>query len=112
MEIKTENVNKAFIIKPYGEIDLNTSPQLRKILQETLKNNKLPILIDLENVRYMDSSGLATLVEIFQQTIKQKRKFSIFSLTDTVKNVFSITRLDEIFSIHPTRTKALEELVD
>ena len=110
MEIKTEKLNKATILRPYGEIDLNSSPQLRKALQTAIKDDNSPILIDLENVKYMDSSGLATLVEVFQQTTKNNRKFSIFSLKDAVKNIFSITRLDEIFSIYPSQSKALEEL--
>lgn len=110
MNIDIERKNNTVIIKPLGEIDLHNSPQLRKTLQEVIKNDTAILLIDLEGVSYMDSSGLATLVEAFQHISKQGKKFALFSLQDTVKNIFSIARLDEIFAIYPSLEKALKEL--
>lgn len=110
MEIKIENINNIIIVIPQGEIDMHNSPQLRKTLQEATKDNPANLLIDLEAVTYMDSSGLATLVEIFQSVQKNGKKLALSSPMDTVKNIFSITRLDEIFPIYPSREEALKEL--
>lgn len=111
MEIQVEYKNNTVIIKPSGEIDLHNSPQLRKTLHEVIGKNTANILIDLGEVTYMDSSGLATLVEAFQQTSKQGKKLILCSPKDTVKNIFSITRLEEIFLIYPSMEEALKELV-
>lgn len=110
MDINIEHKDNTVIIKPFGEIDLHNSPQLRKTLQEVIKQDTANLLIDLEAVSYMDSSGLATLVEVFQHIQKLGKKLALFSLQDTVKNIFSITRLDEIFPIYPSRKEALKEL--
>lgn len=110
MNINIERKPNTVIIKPLGEIDLHNSPQLRKTLQEVIKQNTVNLLINLEAVSYVDSSGLATLVEVFQQISKQGKKLALFSLQDTVKNVLSITRLDEIFPIYPSLEEALKEL--
>lgn len=110
MEINVEHKNDTVIIKPLGEIDLHNSPQLRKTLQEITEKDTVNLLINLEAVSYMDSSGLATLVEVFQRISGLGKKLALFSLQDTVKNIFSITRLDEIFPIYPSLEEALKEL--
>lgn len=110
MNINIERQDNVVIVKPDGEIDLHNSPQLRKTLQDLTKENQPNLLIDLESVSYMDSSGLATLVEVFQSIQKQGKKLALSSPVDTVKNIFTITRLDEIFSIYPTQKEALKEL--
>ena len=108
MDIKIDRLEDAVIIKPQGEIDLHSSPQLRAILQEKIKEGPREVLIDLGGVNYMDSSGLATLVEAFQAIKKEGKIMAIYGLTDTVKNILSITRLDEIFLIFDSQAEAIK----
>lgn len=110
MEIQIEHENSTLIVKPKGEIDLHNSPQFRKTLQDVSNENFSALLVDLESVSYMDSSGLATLVEVFQNTTKTGKKLGLFSLQDSVKNILSITRLDEIFPIYSSRNEAIKEI--
>lgn len=110
METKIDTVDKVVVVRASGEIDLNNSPQFRGVLKDALKTDKINIAIDLTNVSYMDSSGLATLVEALQKVKKTERKLALFSLTTTVKNIFSISRLDEIFPIYSSESEALKEL--
>ena len=110
MDIKIDRVEDIIVIKPQGEIDLHSSPQLRAILQDNIKDATLGVLIDLGRVNYMDSSGLATLAEAFQVIKKEGKKMAICALTDTVKNILSITRLDEIFPVFGSQEEALKEL--
>lgn len=99
MQIKTELRDNINIINLSGEIDLSNSPILRKKLRE-LTNNKSPnILVDLSEVPYMDSSGLATLVEAMQRVNKNNGTFKLKGIKGTVKNIFEISRLTEVFSI-------------
>jgi anti-sigma B factor antagonist len=93
-----------------GDIDLETSPQLRDYLKP-LSSKKTPaLLLDFGGVEYIDSSGLATLIEYFQGSQSFKGKLALASLNPRVKNVFEIVRLEQIFSIHPDVPTALAAL--
>ncbi len=98
------------VIKIGGEIDLYSSPQLRKTILESIKARPLAILIDLENVRYMDSSGVATLIEGLKQANQYQGRFAIAGLQPEVKEVFELTRLDKVFEIYYDSDTALETI--
>ena len=75
LEVNIENKNDAVIVNIQGEVDLYSSPEVRKTIL-TLTKQKLPaIIINLAKVTYMDSSGIATLVEGLQQTGKYKGSY-------------------------------------
>ncbi len=97
-EVKIDD-SKAYI-KLKGEIDLNSSPEVRTVIQEILDNKRTPlVIIDLHNVPYMDSSGVATLVEVFQKVNRYNGKLILTGLQERVKSVFEIAKLTEIFDI-------------
>lgn len=96
MQIKTVLKDAAAVIIPSGEIDLSNSPVLRKKLMGLTNTN---ILVDLSDVTYMDSSGLATLIEAMQKTTKKGGTFKLTGIKGPVKNILEIARLTEIFSI-------------
>lgn len=82
-----------------GEIDLYNSPKLREKLSVLINCNNPDILVDLSGVTYMDSSGLATLVEAMQKVKKNNGEFKLTGVKGAVKNIFEIARLTEIFDI-------------
>ena len=90
-----------------GEIDLQHSPELRKILQGKLKAKCMGLIIDFSGVEYIDSSGLATLVEYRRDSQKYNGQFSLASLSTRVRTIFELVRLNEIIPIHPTLGEAL-----
>lgn len=90
-----------------GEIDLHRSPQVKESL-EPLITQKLPrILVDFSGVTYVDSSGLATMIETLQRIQSYGGKFAMFGLRDSVRSIFEIARLDQIFSIFPDEAAAV-----
>jgi len=93
-----------------GEVDLQSSPKLRELLQSKAKVKCPKLLINLEKVAYIDSSGLATLIEYFQTSRPYKGSLALCNLTPRVKNVFEIARLDQIFAIHPGEAEAVAAL--
>lgn len=105
MQITKELKNGINIISVSGEIDLSNSPKLRDAFK---KLEGLDLLIDLSAVTYMDSSGVATLVEAMQKVSKNNGKFKLCGLTGEAKNIFEIARLDEVFSIYEDIKSALE----
>ncbi len=106
LEVKTKTDGQFTVVEVGGEVDLYSSPELRKALLD-LTNSKVPtILVDLARVKYMDSSGVATLVEALQQVGKYKGKLKLANLRDAVKDVFELSRLDKVFDIYGTLEQA------
>lgn len=106
MEIHLRELDKALIVDITGEIDLFTSPRLREFLLPLYKMDQRPILLNLNAVEYIDSSGLATLIEGLQISRKNARKYGLFGLSQRVRNVFEVSRLTEAFLIFPDESTA------
>ncbi len=93
-----------------GDIDLETSPQLREFLRPKSTRKTPILLLDFSGVNYIDSSGLATLIEYFQAVQAYGGKLALASLSPRVKNVFEIVRLEQIFTLYPDVPSALTAL--
>ena len=83
---------------------MSSSTKVRDILAPLFQENNKTIIVDLSGVSYIDSSGIATLVEGFQWSHSSQNKFRLVSLTLGVKDVFEITRLLTVFD---TKEEAL-----
>lgn len=97
----------AAIVQVVGDVDLNRSPALQEALLELLEKNPSTVVIDLAGVGYMDSSGVASLVKLLSRVRQKGVSLKLAALTDRVRNIFEITRLDSVFEIHGTREEAL-----
>src|ERR1700677_1409352 len=93
-----------------GDIDLETSPQLREFLKPKSAKKTPKLLLEFSGVSYIDSSGLLTPIEYFQAVQGYGGKLALASLSPRVKNVFEIVRLEQIFSLHPDIPSALTAL--
>lgn len=89
-----------------GEIDLENAGEVRKALLNSLKQKK-DLLIDLSAVSYIDSSGIASLVEGLQVARKQKNELSLVSVSTRALRVLELARLDKVFAIHADVASAL-----
>ena len=87
------------IVTLTGEIDLETSPQARQVLLHTV-DLSTKLLIDMASVTYIDSSGIATLVEVFQRAKKKGNVVAFICLNPAVMRVLMLARLDKVFVIH------------
>jgi anti-sigma B factor antagonist len=95
------------IVDVTGDIDMATSPSLRRTLLETLK--KIPrLVVNLHEVQYVDSSGIASLVEVLKEARDQKKRLILFGLNPTVREALQLMRLTKIFEIQETEEEALE----
>jgi anti-sigma B factor antagonist len=90
-----------------GDIDLHSSIELRQHLLELLAKKPPVIVLNLGGVDFMDSSGLATLVEALQLSRRAGGQIRLVSLKQRVKNLLEISRLDAIFKIFPSEAEAL-----
>ncbi|MCE2968132.1 MAG: STAS domain-containing protein [Phycisphaerales bacterium] len=106
LRLTVQTEKGAIVITPSGDIDLNGSPALRAELKKhNVKGSRL--VVDLTGVPYMDSSGLATLVEAMQASRKNGWTLVLCALTDRVRSIFAIAKLDSVFTIVPTKADAL-----
>ncbi|MCG8619519.1 MAG: STAS domain-containing protein [Desulfobacterales bacterium] len=105
--INTKEENGIALIFVEGEIDMFTSPNLRDTMLPFFKPSTPGVVVDLSGVSFMDSSGIATLVEGLQWSKKEDRKFILTGLGDTVFNALSLTKLDKVFAIEPDADAAL-----
>ena len=90
-----------------GEIDLHVSPEVAKSLRTMTESKPKRLVVDLTNVTYLDSSGLAVLIEGMQNVQKYGGKFGLAGVQEDVKHVFDIARLDQVFEIYPDVDTAL-----
>lgn len=93
-----------------GDIDLQHSPKMRQLLQAKASHQVPLLLLDFTDVKYIDSSGLATLVEYYQKSRSYSGRIAMAGLSSRVRNVFDLVRLSEIFSIYPSVAEARQAL--
>lgn len=91
-----------------GEIDLHVSPRIAATLSAAVKDKPRKLVVDMSKVTYIDSSGLAVLIEAMQNVERYGGKFALAGLQDKVRPIFEIARLDQIFRIFPNAKAALE----
>src|SRR4029077_10010875 len=90
-----------------GEIDLHVSPNVTASLNLMIEKKPRQLIVDLSRVTYIDSSGLAALIEGMQNVEKYGGKFALAGLPDTIRAIFEIARLDQVFQIFPDVDAAL-----
>lgn len=107
MIISVRESGAAHVVDLDGEVDLGTSPHLRRALFDVLaKTSKLAV--NLRALRYIDSSGIATLIEVLKDAQRLRKEFVLFGLSPAVQDVFRLTHVNRIFRIVETEEQAVE----
>src|SRR5438876_1779584 len=106
----TARTGESFVaIALVGEIDLNNSPELRRVLLGLIQTNQPKrLVLNLEKVPYMDSSAIAVLVESLQKMRKISGKIFLTNLQPRVKGLIEIARLNTIFILLKDEQEAIE----
>ena len=106
MDINISDQNGVQVVAISGEVDLSTSPQVRDALLECIKGAK-SVVVDLSGVSYIDSSGVASLVEAYQTAKSKGLGFALAQISETPLRVLKLARLDQVFVIHDTVDEAV-----
>ena len=109
MKIREEKINDVIICAAEGEVNINNSPELRKAFDAIIKRSEKKVLVNFSAVSYIDSSGLATLIEMFQRLKKIGGHLRFCNMDQKVKNVFEITKLHKLFEIFDSQESALKD---
>jgi anti-sigma B factor antagonist len=94
LDLATEITPGETIVHGSGTLWFDTAPLLRMTVEPLLEKNKI-VVIDLENVGHLDSTGLGTLRQLYDSATAANCQFKIANLNQRLKKLFSITRLDE-----------------
>lgn len=105
MQISTNDFDRFKVIQLSGEVDLHNSRDLKKILLQNIEKS-CHLLIDFSELEYIDSSGIATLVEAFNGSKAKKLDFHIVGAKGAPLQVLQLTRLDSVFSLLETAEQA------
>ena len=100
LDVKVEDDGAGVVqVTVEGVVNIHTSPELRGILKPLFVESSKEIHVSLADVLFMDSSGIATLVEGLQWAKQSGGRFVLHDLKDTVRDVFALAKLDTIFEI-------------
>jgi anti-sigma B factor antagonist len=110
MKHSIETLGGIEVLKLHGEIDLKVSPDLRGLLTKKAQAPQDYFIFDLQDVSYIDSSGLATFVEFFQLTREKNSNILMAGLKPRVRSIFELVRLEELFIFCDCVADAIEKV--
>lgn len=101
MKIDSREIDGAVVVALSGDVDLQHSPTVRKHLMELMFERR-PVVVDLGAVAYIDSSGIASLVEAYQLARKNGTRFVLAAVSAPAMRVLQLARLDKVFALADT----------
>jgi len=108
MNISIRQFANAAVVDVDGDITLHNSPEVRKVLLDLLKQQRLPrVVVNLEKAKYIDSAGVASLVEALKASREMKSGFALYGLSRTAREVLELTRLVKVFEIYDSEQEAV-----
>ena len=107
MKIVRENHGRTALLSVAGQGDMRTSPDLRRHLRRAVRDRCPLVVVDLHGVDFIDSSGLATLIEAVKDLSQHSGQLKLVGLGPAVRKLFDLSNLTSIFDIHDTREDAL-----
>ncbi|KPJ89023.1 MAG: anti-anti-sigma factor [Gammaproteobacteria bacterium SG8_11] len=105
MQYSIESKGPFTVILLSGDVDLQYSPEARQQILKYL-NEGHHVMVDLGQVKYIDSSGVASLVEGYQVAKSKNLQFGLLSVSDSAMQVLQLARLDQVFPIY----KSIDEV--
>jgi anti-sigma B factor antagonist len=108
VQISVRRMDSVVIFDVSGDIDLANSPEMRRALLNEVREKRMPrVLLNLSDVRYIDSSGVASLIESLKAARDIGSRFILFGLSGPAREVLQLSRLLKVFEIYDTEIEAL-----
>lgn len=104
--IDVRRANAHAIVDVKGEIDVYTAPKLREKLIELVSEGSHDVVVNLEGVDFLDSTGLGVLVGALKRVKAHDGSLSLICTQDKILKIFKITGLTKVFSIHSSEEEA------
>lgn len=110
MEIKTKKIGKHTLVNLDGRLDITHSDEVEAKLLEDVQSGEGDIIINLEAISYISSSGIRIFVGMVRELEKQGRKLKLCCITPPVKKVFDVVELLDLFEVYETESEAISSL--
>ncbi|MBF0569177.1 MAG: STAS domain-containing protein [Candidatus Omnitrophica bacterium] len=110
MDIALEKINDITLVSLKGELNMENTHRLRGTFKKILKEKKAKVLIDFDDVPFIDSSGIALLIEIVQSFGKANGRMCLCHINSKILSVFEITKVSKLFGIYDSHEEALRSL--
>jgi anti-sigma B factor antagonist len=107
LSLDTETKGDRTVVKVGGEIDVYTAPKLREKLIDLVSGGSYHIVVDMENVDFLDSTGLGVLVGGLKRVRAHDGSLRLVCTQDRILKIFRITGLTKVFPIHATVDEAI-----
>ena len=107
LSLETREVADRTVVTVGGEIDVYTAPKLRDKITELVNAGHHDLLVDMEKVEFLDSTGLGVLVGGLKKIRAQDGTMALICSQDRLLKIFRITGLAKVFTIHDSETSAL-----
>ena len=107
LTLSTKEVDGTTIVAVGGEIDVYTAPKLRDRITELVADGVYTIVIDMEAVEFLDSTGLGVLVGGLKKVRAHDGSLELICTQDRLLKIFRITGLAKVFVIHDSADGAL-----
>jgi anti-sigma B factor antagonist len=107
MKIRMDEHKGVTVLSPSGDIDMYTSPELRKELLRIIGDKESPLLVNFKDVSYIDSSGIATFVEGLKTMKSYGGRLQLIGLPKAIMEIFRFSKLEGVFEIYGTLDDAL-----
>lgn len=106
LEIKVDRADDFCLLELSGEVDVYTAPQLKESLIEHIESGCPNIVVDLEHVGFIDSSGLGVLVGGLRRAKERSGAIRLVCTRENILKIFRITGLDKVFPVFDSREEA------
>ena len=107
IKVNTRQLSDAvYAVEVQGEIDVYTSPRVKETINELIEGGHYNFVINLEGVRYIDSTGLGVLIGALKKVREQNGRIVLICTNPQIKKIFNITGLIKIFEIFKDETEA------
>ena len=111
IKVDTRQVDKEIsIVEVQGEIDVYTSSWVKEAIADFIQRGNYHIIINLEGVRYIDSTGLGVLIGALKRVREKEGSISLICTNPQIKKIFNITGLVKIFQIYKSEEEAIKTL--
>jgi anti-sigma B factor antagonist len=109
VDLKLDHYTKdgSEIVDVEGEIDVYTAPRLRELLIDLVNNGKHQIVVNMEKVEFLDSTGLGVLVGGLKRVRAHDGSLDLVCTQERILKIFRITGLTKVFGIHDTVDEAI-----